>query len=190
MGKLTIDKKDLKDYLHFYLGCEVLYKGKVYDLFQIDSTFAHIWKKNRSATVCEPTIHNVKPLLRPLSSMTQSEADYFAWLCMDSEYHLEVDSRITQEEIQTELAKNDDGLMLDADVEIYIGVSVRCFEGAVVIKTDGSIAVYDEDKETYQSVDNIAFKVLYLLKQGFDLFGLIPAGLAIDSTTLNPQHNG
>lgn len=26
----------------------------------------------------------------------------------------------------------------------------------------------------------------YLLKQGFDLFGLIEAGLAIDKTTLNP----
>lgn len=182
-------KKKIEDYLHLYIGCTVFMHpnfipnakesvgrpgyGKL-----TGDLLADI--ENKTFPV-EP-----KPVLRPLTSISPEEADHFAWLCMDSEFHLEKDSRITKDEIQTELVTNDGGLLLDADVNVYIGVSVRCFMGTVVIKTDGSIAVYEEDKDDYHPVDNIADKVRYLLSRGFDLFGLIDAGLAIDSTTLNP----
>ena len=187
-------KKKIEDYLHLYLGCKVKFGYKLEKTGRMVGLNKKGWQVEEVGGVFG-IVHAVreellKPILRPLTDITADEADYFAWLCMDSEHHLDPDCRITQEDIQTDLHTNDNATMLDGDVEVYIEVSAGCFSGAVVIKTDGSIQVYDEDDEKYLPVDNIAHKVAYLLSRGFDLFGLIPAGLAIDSTTLNPQHNG
>ena len=184
-------EKKIEDYLHFYLGCQckenvggrIFYLNTVHENRGVRPT-PELRIKDVSRRMY---IEEFKLILRPLPSITHDEADYFAWLCMDSEIHLDADCRISQDEIQTDLIRNDGGTLLDDDIEIYIAVSVRCFQGAVVIKKDGSITVYDEDKDSYNPVDNIAQKVVYLLSRGFDLFGLIPAGLAIDSTTLNPS---
>jgi hypothetical protein len=56
-------EKDIKDYLHLYLGCECLgNNGKPYTLKP--SHFPSNWKEG---------INGHKPILRPLSDMTEEE---------------------------------------------------------------------------------------------------------------------
>ena len=181
--------KNIRDYLHLYFGCEIVIENTTYWL--VHEKHKHTWDKFNIqgwfidyCNIVDPPKLTFKLLLRPLSDMTQKEAEHFAWLCMDSEHHLEEDTRISKDEVQIELAKYDGGNLLDPDIEIYIGVIVRCFEGAVVIFKDGSISVVDEEGKAREPIDNIAHKVHYLLTRGFDIFGLIESGLAIDKTNL------
>lgn len=173
--------KKIEDYLHYYyMGlCEeaIIVPGQ-------DALFVPGIISVRTIYNVAAKLSIVKPILRPLSDMTKEEAEYFAWICMDSKNRLDSESRIAQEEIDIELVFNDDGLMLDNDIEVYIGVTCRCFEGAVILRKDGSICVEDDEGVKQEPIDNIAEKVHYLLSKGFDLFGLIEAGLAIDKTTL------
>lgn len=107
--------KDIKDYLHFYLGCEAvtvkskpeIITGHIIDL--VNGNFYH-----------------AKPILRPLSDMTEEEA-----------FDLEA-----------------------------VGGSTEVFELTSI--------VYSFDSH----------RMLWALKKGFDLFGLIESNLAIDSTKL------
>ena len=201
-------KKELKDYLHLYLGCIVDVKKKTDDKFHrgkmveiTDGSNHGNWIIVRFDDVITTTSQtwetlssnqhyffigedSIKPILRPLSDMTTDEAHHLAWLCMDSEYHLEADSRVTKDEVDIDMVLNDGGLNLDDDVEVYINLSVRCFFGAVALRKDGSIVVWDDTLEKETRVDDIADKVRYLLSQKFDLFDLIGSGLAIDKTEI------
>lgn len=66
--------KNIKDYLHLYLECEVLSSnsGMVWQLIGIvndDGVLYHKdFKKNTAS------LQNLKPILRPLSDMTEEEA--------------------------------------------------------------------------------------------------------------------
>lgn len=173
---------EIKDYLHLYLGCE----GEL-----IEKNRGRIGRKKSIAVLTPLLLHDLdimpdlfsfKPYLRPLSDMTKDEARHFAWLCIDSEHHLDDDCRISLNEIETDLQKYDGGLLLDHDCEIYIGVTVRCFDGAVIIRNDGSICVEDEDGKKQEPIDDIAHKVAWLLSKHFDLFSLIESRLALDKT--------
>lgn len=102
--------KDIKDYLHLYLGCQVLIDGETLvtlvgfsHTYDIELYVNNQWLHHRFC----------KLLLRPLSDMTDEEMD-----------------------------------------EVWYGPSER---------------------------------TRYLLSKGFDLFGLIEAGLAIDATTLKQK---
>jgi hypothetical protein len=167
---------NIKDYLHLYLGCK--YRWKNDDGEWSEWIFLTAYQLNYIRT---SYCMFIQLRLRKLSDMTEEEANYFAWLCLDSKHHLEEDSRVSQDEIQIELAKDDGGNMLDADVEICITVNCRCFDGFVVIKKDGSMSILEEDGEiTKDPIEDVADKVRWLLSKHFDLFGLIEAGLAID----------
>jgi hypothetical protein len=163
---------NIKDYLHLYLGCELK-----------DTETNHILPLN-PFNLMAGAINwtTTKPILRPLSDMREEEARYFAWLCNDSKHHLDSETRISQEEVDIELAKADGGNLLDADIEIYIGVTVRCFEGAIIIRKDGSIVIEHQDGKT-EPIDDMAEKIRFLLSKHFDLFGLIEAGIAVDQSS-------
>lgn len=63
-------KKELKDYLHLYLGCSVKwYNGKIATLIDTDKTNCNIYDVVKYHT----GIENIKPILRPLSDMTEEE---------------------------------------------------------------------------------------------------------------------
>lgn len=179
--------KKIEDYLHFYLGCEVKT-----DTGKLTLTGIHIdkWSRIEKAVVLNGNVTHtiafeyIKPILRQLSDMTEEEANLFAWLCLDSEHHLDDETKVSRDEIDTDLHKNDNATMLDGDIEIYIEVSCRCYEGAVVIRKDGSITLWNNEDEADERIDGMAFKIKYLLSKHFDLFGLIEFGLAIDKTTL------
>lgn len=209
--KTTIMKKNIKDYLHLYLGCDVQVRKKDRNKEWLTGRIAEVTRKsnhgdwiqvffdevytviyenwNESSSNAHTYFigyDEIKPILRPLSDMTEEEARHFAWLCMDSKHHLEEDTRISKDEIDTELHHNDGGNLLDGDVEIYIEVTCRCFEGWVSIMKDGRMGVGEQDQPSIEMnpVDDVAEKIQYLLKQGFDLFGLIQYGLAVDKTVI------
>lgn len=164
--------------LALYLGCEIEYtdsrRGKVYtELKPHALEFPTVWP-------------NLKPILRPLSDMTAEEAEEFALLCMNSKCPPEGYETIESDEIQIEFIKDDGGNMLDADVELYIGVACRCFDGSVLIMKDGRIGICEEDEpsENMIPVHDAYGTVTYLLSKYFDLFGWIEQGLAIDKTKI------
>lgn len=117
--------KDLKDYLHLYLGCECVAK------------YPYNGEKERRMTIIAPNLHELldeveycKPILRPLSDITEKEQDEI-WY---SEEPMGV-------------------------AELNAGTIRR----KVVLCPN---------------------RIKYLLSKGFDLFGLIQSGLAIDATKL------
>lgn len=176
--------KNIKDYLHLYFGCEMMKSDNSGRFTLNEITLFQMYEADGTSF-----IKNAKPILRSLSDMDNKEAEHFAWLCMDSKHHLEEDTRISKDEIYTELHHNDGGNLLDGDVEIYIEVTCRCFEGWVSIMKDGRIGVGEEDQPSSEMkpVDDVAEKIHYLLKQGFDLFGLIESGLAIDKRNFKTE---
>jgi len=204
--------KDIKDYLHLYLGCEVEVRKKDRDKKWLRGFMSEISRESnhgdwievnfkRIVTILNQeweerlsNFHNyfigydeIKPILRPLSDMTEEEAEDFALLCLNSRHAPKDFITIERDEVQVELHKNDGGNLLDGDVEIYIEVSCRCMDGYVSIMKDGRIGMSDESdtpSEEMKPVDSVEEKILYLLSKHFDLFGLIEAGLAIDKTKL------
>lgn len=130
-------EKKIEDFLHLYLGCN----AKV--LIEKEEVTALIYCVRTSRTVTISTIKSnfeinmkhVKPILRPLSDMTEDEEIQVCNIC-----NLMTATNIKQ------------ALMNGGHYVIHVGYG---FELTV-----------------------------YLLKQGFDLFGLIESNLAIDKTTL------
>ena len=123
--------KEIKDYLPFYLGCQakVIFARneaapEIGELIEVGKNMAFVETGKHEYYECMP--YEVKPILRPLSDMTEEE--------------------------KTELKLN---LFQFANLENYNEVLWR-FE-----------------------------QTRFLLSKHFDLFGLIPAGLAIDKTKIN-----
>jgi hypothetical protein len=126
---------NIKDYIHLYIGCECLYDWLYYnetDLF--GKVTSKIIEDVRTPHLSGAAT-NVRPLLRPLSDMTDEEAVNVGIL---PKRHWHEDT--PQEQI--------DWLCNNWNMEIYSPSDLR-----------------------------------YLLSEGFDLFGLIDAGLALDKTT-------
>lgn len=121
--------KDIKDYLHLYLGCEVSVTnldGR-YTRLITHEFFSTFYNEDDGAFYNDP-----KPILRPLSDITDDEIDD-VWNLEEPEH-----------------------------------VLVMAYEKNNVVR---KVALCSE-------------RTRYLLSRGFDLFGLIEAGLAIDKTTL------
>lgn len=159
------------DVAHLYLGCKCKWaerngnvkKGAVITISDL------AWLRNKTF---------FKPVLRLLPSITENEAKKMIAILFS-----DVEDKIDVDEIDIELVPGDGGNMVDGDMEIVIPVICRCFEGQIAIRKCGSIILYDEQGELVQ-VANTPSAFLYLLKQGFDLFGLIKSSQAIDKTTL------
>lgn len=123
--------KDIKDYLHLYLGCDCMMTRNSYHAvhqlrlssdtpFKLTGQLSDYFSDSKTMAEC-------KPILRPLSDMTEEE---------EKEYE-----------------------------------ATRVFVRATPVHQVGNM---QWTPETFR----------YLLKQGFDLFNLIPEGLAIDKTKL------
>ena len=121
--------KDIKDYLHLYLGCEVLIEKSCYN-------FVH------SYGIHKGDVKTLHPSLLFLIDTNNKDIIYKPILRPPSD--------IKQEE-KTELNK-----------------------------------IYNE-WEDLSPAELEANRAVYMLKQQFDLFNLIPEGLAIDKTKLNNQ---
>lgn len=123
-------KKDIKDYLHLYLGQRIQFEaGEIGKLEGVDYKHNHVLVTSEFHGESEYLFSDIKLIIRPLSDMTMDEK-----------------------------------LQIDEFQKI-------------------------EDKITCPRLNNFHMtrhgeQFRYLLKQGFDLFGLIPEGLTIDKTTL------
>lgn len=130
--------KKLSDYLHLYLGCYINRAGRIekidYSLL-IYTDANNLWE-------------HTKPLLRPLSDMTE-------------------------EEVVTLIYKRSNIYLNVRFVEFWMNKVRFEFEYK-------SSSRRRTDDQSFDELDSGQF--LYLLKQGFDLFNLIPDGLAIDKT--------
>lgn len=139
--------KDIKDYLHLYLGCEVQLRHNgtfVPDPYEPTCYLSRITdgrmdsvgvRYDGSEEIIYPFTADIKPILRPLSDMTEEEARQ---LCPNGE-----------EPFLKYLSEKD---------EWYTN----------------RIHFYTAYSECYR----------FLLSRGFDLFGLIDSGLAIDATKI------
>lgn len=141
--------KNIKDYIHHYLGCDC-------DFFiGLPEGFTAIGERTIINTrVLHNVINdlaNVKPILRPLSDMTDEEIRMMFVL-----------KGYNNENFKPTRVKIDD---------LFIQFEI-----------DGDEYEYQCDYQHLITMRPNQFT--YLLKQGFDLFGLIDAGLALDKTKL------
>lgn len=159
-------EKNIEDYFHFYYGCEcefVLTESKkvlIQELLGIalDYYFLDVYKKKN------PIYDSIKPILRPLSSMTEEEAIYLANLIQ-----YDGDSFIWKVRLKDELQIVIDGVR-NSDYR------------TVTIAYDWKFSVCDTDEYgNGYSGENPHETTRYLLSKSFDLFGLIESGLAIES---------
>lgn len=171
----------LSDYLHYYLY------GKIWELGVSTCTLMGIGDcyytiKTKQGTML--TLSNrasIKLVLRRLEDMTEDQMIAL----LQSMAPADMEDKPTNEDYDLEMFYNDDGLMVDGDIAVGANYSCRCYEGQIAIKKCGTIVLYEEDKEvTRDQLISTPLAFHYLLKQGFDLFGLIDAGLAIDAKTI------
>lgn len=151
------DMKQLKDYLHLYLGCEVQFEFTTV-VQRKELRNGKLLGIDMGGIVHEVLIHchgyhkarldSIKPILRPLDSMTEEEQIFIC--CM----HLPNDWEIVR--------------LLEQDEDDW----------AMRLKTKDEEADY---KTLYVSKKKFTPELFnWLLKNHFDLFNLIPSGLAIE----------
>ena len=64
---------ELKDVLHYYLGCEVSYDGKTWTLHMVSKKYAYLRRGKEGIDKNTIHLHEAKICLRPLSDMTEEE---------------------------------------------------------------------------------------------------------------------
>lgn len=151
--------KDIKDYLHLYLGCECQADENVFKLAGVEltdtGTLAYDGTMINGIHQCWWVENcDFKLMLRPLLNMSDEERREFIMCSNDwNKYYKELGF----------ISKSPEGL-------------------AHTCKYKRGV----HDITRIQSLENFdSNQFLYLLSKHFDLFGLIEAGLAIDKTKLN-----
>jgi hypothetical protein len=168
--------KSIKDYLHLYLGCEVEYPNT--DGKHIRAILSYVgrndiettYKRTRSSVSGSKIKgdylswksngwHNcdalrVKPILRPLSSMTEEEA----------------------KDIATIYFKPFDDKSFSFSISSCGLVRIKYHHASLLYGGTSPIGDYTPEIFTY------------LLSKSFDLFDLIPSGLAIDGSLTPIKH--
>lgn len=139
---------DIKDYLHLYIGCK--YRIMYIDYEEGQYTLWSILTPDRYVTIMnDASICEIQLLLRPLSDMTEEEAIEFVKLNEFDYYGEHPNKRIYK------TYKNEFGETIVSWGEGY------------------------NSKEVPTAIKRFRPNEFnYLLKQGFDLFGLLDAGLA------------
>jgi hypothetical protein len=154
-------QKEIKDYLHLYLGCDTNYGL----LEGIRDQYAYTIVSGKDTI--RGNVWDIKPILRPLSDMTDSELIEFAKIHnSDIEWYMQ------------------DGLCIGRE---NIGVQQHFyFDDELFFTAEICNNIFGQESEGDTQISNITpFETTrLLLSKHFDLFGLIEAGLAIDKTTL------
>lgn len=170
--------KKIEDYLHLYLGCEASFfneglgsppiVGKLISI-ELDRKILSLDTRYRIEFHYLQTYFKLN--LRPLSDMTEEEAVDIYTLERDRVLHVATNDH--------DISKRTDfGWVITRLDHMNIGLLVR-FDGVCY-------KVIDEGKKpTIEPAMNQPIIFQYMLSKGFDLFGLIEAGLAIDKTKIN-----
>jgi hypothetical protein len=163
---------NIKDVIHYYIGAraKVYHTGAIVDL--------NLWQLEQM----EMGRCQLIPILRRLESMTEEEMKGLLLSIVPED----MEDAPGADEHDVEMFYNDGGNMVDGDVAVGSNYSCRCYEGQVAIRKSGDIDWYNEDGSPERMVNQTkAFH--YLISKGFDLFGLIESGDAIDEETLKQQ---
>lgn len=183
--------KKIEDYLQYYIGQEVVIDGEIGELVSVINNCATAETKVRESgkhfQLVDEAI-NCKPILRPLSDMTDEEEYAVAGYCLD-----DVDFICTYRGMGYE----NDGIKIHDSVKC-VKVETYCEHPEINNWIPSALLQIDYQSEKSPIIIGIfedMGKILkddmiekpfdlthYLLKQGFDLFGLIEANLAVDKT--------
>jgi hypothetical protein len=180
---------NLKDYAQYYIGCRCFNTWfpeghEQYDFdwrltaIDIDSVKPYRLDVQGGYTWTD----SIKLILRRLDGMTENQMIGL----LQSMVPADMEDKPVYGDYDLEMFYNDDGLMVDGDIAVGANYTCICFDGQIGIKKCGSIILFEQDEDvTRGHLVNTPMAFDYLLKQGFDLFGLIDAGLAFDINTLN-----
>jgi hypothetical protein len=158
-------EKKTSDYLHLYLPCEAfeVINGKVIN--KRITIKPHMLEYVLTGT-CE-----YKPILRPLSSMTEDEAKSIHSIQFGGHPNV-----YTYYEFDIRRAGNG-----------WSVIRLDCMNTKLIITDHGNLWKTIEEDNNPPHVEPMQYQneiLRFLLSKCFDLFELIPAGLAIDKNTL------
>jgi hypothetical protein len=197
--------KDIKDYGHLYIGCEVM--GEYLDEprrgyltgvrnggYECEIQF---FEEDDFNVMEEPEFNEpdkVKLLLLPLSSMTEEDWKKCFELSIGA-FDLSISDKIKKLATTEVLVTLGYGQYVfgfsGCDNDVRIGDGICVYLHRYLIKEELSVSLTGitesqsqfNDKQV-ENVCNVNHIFDYLLSKHFDLFGLIDAGIAIDKTTL------
>lgn len=170
--------KQLIDYLHFYLGCDLKTDTGVVKLIAVQKEVIPCTDYRvicLNGNVTHELKGEFKPILRPLSDMTEDEILEVCKLFSPTAWG---EYRFKKWVAKKDPKSNDSWISYDVTNEN----STYSFTVDLI---DGDIMLYDDDDYEPIHVDN-NYRFWYV-RNGFDIFGLIGSGLAIDKTTYNPK---
>jgi len=150
--------KDITNYLHLYLGCEVEYIG-----ITNGKQLAEDKKANKDNIFYVSNIAEIKGIKRGILKHIEYDVKGNFRRCKIGRKGLQ--SHYGSERFKLLLRPLSDMTEKEKQIALHIGLSESDTWIGGAKRTD------------------------YLLKQGFDLFNLIPEGLAIDKTKLNSEQN-
>jgi hypothetical protein len=165
---------NIKDYLHLYLPVQVELdngRSKVYNRLAVavgntDDEYRYVTlRMGQGAKAFTHSVllseNRVRPILRPLSDMTEEEAKHFFGLSDNAEVYCKVNHGNHTEFMY----KWEDG------EAIYDTKDGKSYSSVALTHNRHLLETYSDG-------------FLFLLSKHFDLFGLIEAGLAIDATQM------
>lgn len=157
--------KELKDCIHLYLGSPVFdsYTNQVADLVGVNGETYYI----KFGIIHERNLSEIKPILRPLESMTEQELGNIANLCYQSVFKCDLFAdKITKfnesDSSVGAVIQSNENERLGLTIEIQRGIEFSIDSDKMIIP------VFDLQLELY--------------KMGIDIHGLIENNLALDST--------
>lgn len=163
-------EKNIKDYLHLYLGCEVGIKdgGILYGnekMTEINTYgYVHLYERDGYWP-----IDQIKPILRPLSDMSEEERKELWKYIFKREFN-ENGIIVFRKDRTT---STEPRYVMSSGLE-RLGIEMN---GTIWADSDLSPFKHNQHEVT-----------LWLLSKRFDLFGLIESGLAIDKTKNNKDN--
>lgn len=171
-------KKELKDYLHLYLGCEVEYRftnslkdttigrGLLTGVQHTRESMEAILYLSDIGNSLRLLVADITPILRPLSSMTEEEAIGLYCVSPYSKH---------RSMIEKATFNKTDGTYQPNIITIY-------WSG----RQGNMTASYGAGHDVFYLNKLDPDQHHWMYKNRFDVHRLIEAGLAIDSTTQNP----
>jgi hypothetical protein len=161
-------KKEIRDYLHLHLGCECAMTRDNYLLPHPVLLSPSLLSEYLQAYCLIGGIE-LKLILRHLSSITKDEMKQLWTIVFNRPFGINGDIRFYDSLAKESKPKDISRWVLWSGVE------------RLGIELDGKIWA-DSDLQHWRFNQHEVTR--FLLSKHFDLFGLIPAGLAIDATTL------
>jgi hypothetical protein len=161
----------IQDVIHYYIGCKMVRAD--YDATKHEPYILHFEVIRRAVEFGD------KPILHRLADL--SEGNIIDLLqCMFPD---EMEDKPTDDEYSINMFHADGGNLVNSDVVVGAEWNCRCMDAQISIKKCGTVCLYDEAGDEMEG--NYMPRVYhYLLQHHFDIFGLIDAGLAIDSKTI------